>query len=98
MPESLQHTAWSDPLQLRVIAPQPNTSSPDQQPGRWLRPPRLPEPPPLVGDLSMLSSAVVIDTVAAGAAVAEEKGSALVNAAIENFEQMFGNSSNTPGR
>jgi hypothetical protein len=46
----------------------------------------------------MLSSAVVIDTVAAGAAVAEEKGSALVNAAIEHFEQILGNSSESPRR
>jgi hypothetical protein len=98
VPESLQRTAWSDPLQLRVIAPQPNATRPDQRPARWLRPPRLPEPPPLVGDLSMLSSAVVMDTVAAGAAVAEEKGSALVNAAIENFKQILGNSSESPRR
>jgi hypothetical protein len=96
VPESLHRTYWSDPLQVLAIAPQPNATRPDQRPGRWLRPPRLPEPPPLVGDLSMLSSAV--DTVAAGAAVVEERGSALVNAAIENFEQIVGNISDTPAR
>lgn len=96
--ESLQRTYWSDPVQVLAIAPQPNATRPDQRPGRWLRPPRLPEPPPLVGDLSMLSSAAVIDTVAAGAALVEEKGSALVNAAIENFEQILGNSSESPRR
>lgn len=96
--ESLQRTYWSDPVQVLAIAPQANVTGPDQRPGRWLRPPRMPEPPPLVGDLSMLSSAAVIDTVAAGAAVVEEKGSALVNAAIKNFEQILGNSSVSPRR
>jgi hypothetical protein len=98
VPESLHRTHWSDPLHVLVIAPQPNVSSPDQRPGRWLRPPRLPEPPPLVSDLSVLSDGVVIDTVAAAAAVVEKEGSALVNAAVKNFEHLVGNSSDSPGR
>ena len=98
VPESLQHTHWSDPLQVLAIAPQPNTTRPDPRPGRWLRPPRLPEPPPLPGDLPVLSGSVVLEAVAAAAAVVEKESSALVDAAVDNFKQLVGNSSNSPGR
>ncbi len=96
VPESLQHR--SDPFQVLAIAPQPNTTRTDPRPGRWLRPPRLPEPPPLPGDLPVLSGSGVMETVAAVAAVVEKESSALVDAAIDNFKHLVGNSSSSPGR
>lgn len=43
--ESLQHTFWAGPLQVLARAPEANASEAGE---RWLRPPRLPEPPPLL--------------------------------------------------
>jgi len=85
--ESLQHTSWAGPLQMLARAPGPNASAPEQpkRPGQGLRPPpRLPEPPPVLGGAGFGGEAF--------------GGEALASAAVEGVAKLFGSGTDSPRR
>ena len=95
--ESLQHTSWAGPLQMLARAPGPNASAPEQskRPGQGLRPPpRLPEPPPVLGGAGFGGEAF------GGAAFGDAAvgGEALASAAVEGVAKLFGSSTDSPRR